>query len=70
MNDGQERDLIKGLILNSPFRFQSGPIFRCLVCLVAKLITGIFPYAKVNRLYRQLMHKAFIKIFYGNGTIT
>jgi hypothetical protein len=24
MNDGQERDLIKGLILNSPFRFQSG----------------------------------------------
>jgi alpha-beta hydrolase superfamily lysophospholipase len=46
MNDGQERDLIKGLILNSPFRFQSGQFSDVCVCLVAKLITGIFPYAK------------------------
>jgi alpha-beta hydrolase superfamily lysophospholipase len=64
MNDGQERDLIKGLILNSPFLdFNQDSFQMSIVCLVAKLITGMFPYAKVNGAlspaYAQSIHKDF-----------
>jgi alpha-beta hydrolase superfamily lysophospholipase len=64
MNDGQEKDVIKGLILNSPFLdFNQNNFQMSIVCLVAKLISGIFPYAKVNGAlspaYAQSIHKDF-----------
>lgn len=64
MNDGQEKGLIKGLILNSPFLdFYQSNFQKTLVYLAAKLIAGIFPYAKVNgalsSAYAQSLHKDF-----------
>jgi alpha-beta hydrolase superfamily lysophospholipase len=64
MNDGQEKDLVKGLLLNSPFLGFNQNIFQiAIVCLAAKLITKVFPYAKVNGAlspaYAQSIHKDF-----------
>jgi alpha-beta hydrolase superfamily lysophospholipase len=64
MNDGQEKYLIKGLILNSPFLdFNQNGFQMAIVCLAAKLITSIFPYAKVDGAlspaYAQSIHKNF-----------
>ncbi|MFQ3175003.1 MAG: alpha-beta hydrolase superfamily lysophospholipase [Flavobacterium sp.] len=64
MNDGQEKKLIKGLILNSPFLdFYQSNFQKTLVYLASKVIAGIFPYAKVNgavpTAYAQSIHKDF-----------
>lgn len=64
MNYGQEKDLIKGLILNSPFLdFNQTDFQKSMVYLVAKLFAGIFPYSKVNGAispaYTQSIHKDF-----------
>jgi alpha-beta hydrolase superfamily lysophospholipase len=64
MNDGQEKDVIKALLLNSPFLdFNQNNFKMSLVCLLAKLITSIFPYANVNGglspAYAQSIHKDF-----------
>jgi alpha-beta hydrolase superfamily lysophospholipase len=64
MNYGQEKNLIKGLILNSPFLdFNQTNFQKSIVYLVAKLSAGIFPYSKVNGAlspaYAQSIHKDF-----------
>jgi alpha-beta hydrolase superfamily lysophospholipase len=64
MNDGQEKGLIKGLVLNSPFLdFNQNNFQMAIVCLAAKLVTALFPYAKVNGAispaYAQSIHKDF-----------
>jgi len=64
MNDGQEKNLIRGLVLNSPFLdFNQNKFDIFMVCLTAKLITKLFPYAKVNGalspVYAQSIHKDF-----------
>mgnify|MGYP002795080680 CR=1 FL=1 len=64
MNYGQEKDLIKGFILNSPFLDFNQTVFqKTIVYLVAKLFAGIFPYSKVNGalspVYAQSIHKDF-----------
>ncbi|EIA07836.1 alpha/beta hydrolase [Flavobacterium frigoris] len=64
MNFGQEKNLIKGLILNSPFfDFYQTNLQKTLVYLAAKVIAGIFPYAKVNgalpTAYAKSLHKDF-----------
>ena len=64
MNYGQEKDLIKGLILNSPFLdFNQTNFQKTIIYLVAKLIAGIFPYSKVNGAlspaYAQSIHKDY-----------
>lgn len=64
MNYGREKDLIKGLILNSPFLdFNQTAFQKTIVYLVAKLFAGIFPYSKVNGAlspaYAQSIHKDF-----------
>ena len=64
MNYGQEKDLIKGLILNSPFLdFNQTNFQKTLIYLVSKLIAGLFPYSKVNGAlspaYTQSLHKDF-----------
>jgi len=64
MNYGQEKHLIKALVLNSPFLdFNQTYFQKTIVYLVAKLIAGIFPYSKVNGalspVYAQSLHKDF-----------
>lgn len=64
MNFGQEKDLIKGLILNSPFfDFYQTNIKKTFVYLTAKVIASIFPYSKVNgalpTAYAKSLHKDF-----------
>ncbi|SDW33066.1 alpha/beta hydrolase [Flavobacterium degerlachei] len=64
MNFGQEKNLIKGLILNSPFfDFYQNNLQKTLVYLAAKVIASIFPYAKVNgalpTAYAKSLHKDF-----------
>ena len=64
MNYGQEKHLIKALVLNSPFLdFNMSNFMKTIVYLVAKLITGIFPYSKVNGAlspaYAQSLHEDF-----------
>ncbi len=64
MNYGQERNLIKGLILNSPFLdFNQTNFQKSIVYLVAKLNACIFPYSKVDGAlspaYAQSLHKDF-----------
>jgi len=64
MNFGQEKNLIKGLILNSPFfDFYQNNLQKILVYLAAKVIASIFPYAKVNgalpTAYAKSLHKDF-----------
>lgn len=64
MNYGREKDLIKGLILNSPFfDFYQTNFQKSIVYLAAKLIAGIFPNSKVNGAlspaYAQSIHKDF-----------
>lgn len=64
MNYGQEKHLIKALVLNSPFLdFNMSNFMKTIVYLVAKLITGIFPYSKVNGalspVYAQSLHEDF-----------
>jgi alpha-beta hydrolase superfamily lysophospholipase len=66
MNDGQEKGLIKGLILNSPFLdFNQSGFQMSIICLAAKLITGIFPYAKVNGALSPAYAQSIYKDFYG-----
>lgn len=64
MNFGQEKNLIKGLILNSPFfDFYQNNLQKMLVYLAAKVIASIFPYAKVNgalpTAYAKSLHKDY-----------
>jgi alpha-beta hydrolase superfamily lysophospholipase len=66
MNDGDEKDLIKGLILNSPFlAFNQSNLQMSIVCSVAKLVTGMFPYAKVNGALSPAYAESIYKDFYG-----
>lgn len=64
MNFGQAKDLIKGLILNSPFfDFYQTNLQKTLVYLASKLIAAIFPYAKISgtlsTAYAESLHKDF-----------
>lgn len=64
MNYGQEKDLIKGLLLNSPFLdFNQNYVLKALAYLVSKLIAGLFPFSKVtgalSPVYVQSLHKDF-----------
>jgi|SRR5690554_92475 len=64
MNYGQERDLVKALVLNSPFfDFNMSSIEKALILPISKLIGGFFPFAKVNGVlspaYPQSIHKDF-----------
>jgi len=64
MNYGQEKHLIKALVLNSPFfDFNQSNFLKTIVYLAAKIIAGISPYSKVNGalspVYAQSLHKDF-----------
>jgi len=49
MNDGEEKDKIKALILNSPFLdFNLSSIEKNIALAIAKPVAGLFPFAKVN----------------------
>jgi len=66
MNYGQEKDLIKGLILNSPFfDFNQTNFQKTMVYLASKLIAGLFSYSKVNRALSSAYVQSLHKDFYG-----
>ena len=66
MNDGQEKELIKGLILNSPFLdFNQTHFQKTLVYLASKPMAALFPYSKVNGVLAQAYAKSLHKDFYG-----
>jgi len=66
MNYGQEKDVIKGLILNSPFlAFNQTNFQKTLVYLASKLIAGLFPYSKVNGVLSPVYAQSLHKDFYG-----
>jgi len=62
MNDGKERDLIDGLILNSPFLdFNQSKIEKSISLFAAKMIASISTYGKLDGAlspaYAQSVHK-------------
>ncbi|RYM34573.1 alpha/beta hydrolase [Brumimicrobium glaciale] len=64
MNYGQEKDLIKALILNSPFLdFNLTSIEKNLALIISKPIAGFFPYGKISGAlspaYAESIHKDF-----------
>lgn len=64
MNYGKEKNLIKGLILNSPFLdFVQNNFEKTIVCFFAQIISKIFPYSKIPKAipaaYVQSIHKSF-----------
>jgi len=66
MNYGLEKDLIKGLILNSPFLdFNQTNFQKSIIYLAAKLIAGIFPYSKINGALSPAYVQSIHKDFYG-----
>lgn len=66
MNYGQEKTLIKGLILNSPFLdFNQTNFQKTIAYLASKLVTGFFPFAKVNGVLSPVYVQSLHKDFYG-----
>lgn len=64
MNFGQEKDLVKGLILNSPFfDFNQSNLEKAMIPIIATPIAGLFPYAKIegalSPAYAESIHKDF-----------
>ena len=64
MNFGEEKGLIKGLVLNSPFLdFNLSAFEKTVVYGLSKMITKFFPYAKISgvlpRAYVESIHKDF-----------
>ncbi|HLV42360.1 MAG TPA: alpha/beta hydrolase [Brumimicrobium sp.] len=64
MNNGQERGLVKGVIMNSPFLdFNQSNFLKTLAYLIAKPIAAGFPFAKINGAlpptYAESIHKDF-----------
>lgn len=64
MNFGQEKDLVNGLILNSPFLdFNQTKIEKTIIPILARPIAGLFPYAKIegalSPAYPESIHKDF-----------
>ncbi len=64
MNFGQEKNLISGLILNSPFLdFNLSGFQKSLSLPIARLMAAAFPFSKVNgtipRAYGQSLHKDY-----------
>lgn len=66
MNNGQERDLVKGLLLNSPFLdFNQSNFLKTLAYVIAKPIAGGFPFAKIDGALSAAYPESIHKDFYG-----
>ncbi|WP_142783233.1 alpha/beta hydrolase [Changchengzhania lutea] len=66
MNNGEERHLVSGLILNSPFLNLNQPrILKSLSSIVSRGISRLFPYAKVNGALASVYAKSIHQDFYG-----
>lgn len=64
MNDGQEKNLVSGLILNSPFLdFNLSGFQQAISLPIARFMAVAFPFSKVNgtipRAYGQSLHKNY-----------
>lgn len=64
MNFGQEKSLVKGVILNSPFfDFNQTKIEKAMIPILATPVARLFPYAKVDGVlspaYAESIHKDF-----------
>lgn len=66
MNTGKAKDLVDGLILNSPFfAFNQSSIQNMLIPLVAKMVSSVAPYAKVSKGLSTVYAKSINKEFHG-----
>lgn len=66
MNDGKEKNLIKALILNSPFLdFNQTNLEKTAVYLLTKPLATLFPYSKVNGTLSPAYVESIHENFYG-----
>ena len=66
MIDGEKKDLVKGLILNSPFfDFNYGDFQKSLIVLAVKVMATPFDYAKVSRALSSTYAESIHQDFYG-----
>lgn len=66
MNDAREKDLIKGLILNSPFLdFNQNELQKHLISFAAKIMTRISEFSKIEGALSPAYVKSIHKDYYG-----
>lgn len=66
MIEGEEKDLVKGLILNSPFfDFNFGDFQKSLIVFAAKVMAAPFDYAKVSGALSPAYAESIHKDYYG-----
>ncbi|MDG4945362.1 alpha/beta hydrolase [Weeksellaceae bacterium KMM 9713] len=66
MIEGEEKDLVKGLILNSPFfDFNYGDFQKSLIVFAAKVMAAPFDYAKVSGALSPAYAESIHKDYYG-----